>query len=391
VNRSAQRNLSRPKGSITIKEVAAQAEVSTATVSRVLTGLDGVGDAVRDRVLRAVAKLDYHPNRLARGLRAGQRKVIGVLIPDLQNPFFTGVVQGVEAVLYSAGFTLVLGHSDGLAERERTHLSVLRGEGAAGLILIPGNAAGANYESLRAWKIPVVAVDRVPNGLQVDLVGTNNHEGVKEAINHLLSHGYQSIALINGPAGFSVTQERLAGYQEALRDAGVAWRESMIIHSDFRQTGGQAAMNRLLDLPKPPRAVLVANNLMTLGALQAMHERGMRIPEDVAVVGFDDMPWATSLRPPLTAVAQPASELGRTAAQLLLERLNDPQRLPRHVILRTRLTVRASCGTHLAARAETANALELRPPNCSYSNDRSRDEAPEGHGRSGSNAATKNR
>src|SRR5262249_39543481 len=149
--------------------------------------------------------LDYHPNRLARDLRAGLRKVIGVIIPDLQNPFFPEVVHGVEAVLYTAGYTLVLGHSDGLAEREQTHLAILRGEGAAGLILIPDNGSKANYASLRAWDIPLVAVDRVPKDLQVDLVKTDNQEGIRQAVSHLLSHGYREIAFINGPEGLSVT------------------------------------------------------------------------------------------------------------------------------------------------------------------------------------------
>ena len=340
---------SNPRGSITIKEVAAEADVSTATVSRVLAGLNGVADEVRDRVSQAAAKLDYHPNRLASGLRLGHRKVIGVIIPDLQNPFFTGVVHGVEAALYSAGYTLLLAHSDGLAEREQEQLRVLRGEGIAGLIFMPGNQPGANYESIRTWAIPVVAIDRAPGELEVDLVCSNNREGMRQAVNHLLSLGYREIALLNGPEAINVTQERLGGYQDALRSAGIAVRESFIFHSDFRQQGGYAAMTRFLDMAKPPRAVVVANNLMTLGALQVIHERGIRIPEELAVVCFDDMPWATSLRPPLTAVAQPVEELGRTGAQVLLERLQDPKRLVRHVVLPTRLMIRASCGARTAA------------------------------------------
>jgi len=339
------------KAAVTIKDVAARAGVSTATVSRVLSGIEGAGSQHRRQVIQAVQDLDYHPNRLARGLRARQRKLIGVMIPDLQNPFFTGAARGVENVLCEAGYTLLLGHSDGLAEREQTHLGVLRGEGAAGLVLIPGNGPGASYELLRAWDIPVVAVDRAPAGLEVDLVTCANREGARQAVAHLLSLGHREIGLINGPEPFDVARERLAGYQEALSDSGVTVQAPLIVHSDFRQAGGFAAMNTLLDLPSPPRAVLIANNLMTLGALQAIHERGLRIPEDVAVVSFDDMPWAASLRPPITAVAQPAEELGRTAAQLLLERLQDPHRLVRRVILPTRLVIRASCGALPAERA----------------------------------------
>jgi LacI family transcriptional regulator len=342
----------RPARAVTITEVATQAGVSTASVSRVLAGSRFVGSRMRERVLATVAKLDYHPNRLARDLRVGLRKVIGVIIPDLQNPFFPEVVHGVEAVLYTAGYTLVLGHSGGLAERERTHLAVLRGEGVAGLILIPDSEREASYETLHSWDIPVVAVDRTPSGLKVDLVTSSNRVGAREATSHLLAHGYKTIALINGQKGVSVAQERLAGYQEALHAARVPLQEAFVIHSDFRQEGGRMAMCRLLDLPRPPRAALVANNLMALGALQAIHERGLRIPDEVAIVGFDDMPWATSLRPPLTAVAQPAEEIGRTAAQLLLERLRSPGRLPRRVVLPTRLIIRASCGAHAPTGVE---------------------------------------
>jgi len=344
-----------PLGKVTIKEVAADVGVSTATVSRVLAGKDSVAEAVRKRVLAAAAKLNYHPNRLARGLRLGQRKVIGVIIPDLRNPFFTGVAHGVEAVLYSAGYTLLLGHSDGQPEREQVQLGVLRGEGVAGLVFIAGNRPGANYEILRSWEIPLVAVDRSPGGLQVDLVCSNNRGGMRQAAAHLLSLGYKDTAIVTGPAGIDVAEERLGGYQDALRSAGIALRESFIIYSDFRQEGGYAAMSRLLDLPVLPRAVVVANNLMTLGALQAIEERKVRIPEDLALVAFDDMPWAAFLRPPLTAVAQSAEELGRTAAQLLLKRLDDPKRMVRQVVLPTQLMVRASCGAGAAVEVQ-------RPP-----------------------------
>jgi len=321
-------------------------------VSRVLAGMDGVKDKARERVKEAVAKLNYHPNRLARGLRVGHRNVIGVIIPDLQNPFFTGVLHGVEAALYGAGYTLQIGHSDGLAEREQEQLRLLRGEGIAGLVFMPGDLPGANYESIRTWEVPVVAIDRSPGGVEVDLVCANNREGMRQAVNHLLSLGQKEIAIINGPERINVAQERLGGYQDALRSAGIPVREPFIIHSDFRQQGGYEAMVRLLHSTKLPKAVVVANNLMTLGALQAIHERGLRIPEEIALVCFDDMPWATSLHPPLTAVAQPVEELGRTGGEVLLERLKDPKRLVRQVVLPTRLIVRASCGARTARATE---------------------------------------
>lgn len=337
-----------------MREVAAAADVSTATVSRVLTNASIVSKAARESVLRAIQELNYHPNRVARDLRSGLRKVVGVVIPDLTNPFLTEVVQGVENVLCQAGYSLVLGNSAGLADREQTHLSLLRGEGAAGLIIIPSNDPRANYQSLRSWDIPIVAVDRRPKDLEIDWVSTTNTQGAREATEHLLSHGYQEIGFINGPREVSVAQQRLAGYAAALAAAGIPARESLIIHSDFRQAGGRSSMHGLLRLPQPPRAVLVANNLMTLGVVQAIHEAGRRIPEDIAVFGFDDMPWAMSLRPPLSAVAQPAEEVGRAAAQMLLERLREPRRLVRQLVLPTRLVIRASCGLHNGPPADVA-------------------------------------
>jgi LacI family transcriptional regulator len=349
----------RADGTVTIKDVAAAARVSTATVSRVLAGLPGTGPRVRQRVLDTVKKLNYHPNRLARDLRAGMRKMIGVIIPDLQNPFLTGVVRGVESVLQQRGYSLILGNSDEQAEREQRHLAELRSEGAAGLILAPSDAPDANYGALQGWDIPIVAVDRMPRGLKVDLVCSANREGAREATSHLLGHGYDDIAIINGPVGVDVVEDRLAGFRDALAAAGLKLRQSFVIHSDFRQTGGRTAMQQLLDLPKRPQAVFVANNLMTLGALQAIHERGMDIPNDIALVGFDDMPWSTSLRPPLTAVAQPVEEIGRVAAELLLERLATPGQPARRIVLPTRLIVRASCGTHASAPA----LMEIKPDN----------------------------
>ncbi len=328
----------------TMKEVAERAGVSTATVSRVLAGRKGAGPTVRARVEQAVRDLDFQPNRLAAGLRARQRKVVGLIIPDLQNPFFTGVVAGLESVLCSAGYTLLLCHSDGLAEREEVHFGVLRGEGIAGLVLIPGNESEARYDVLRLWKVPVVAVDRSPRGLETDLVCVTNREGARMAVEHLLRLGHTGIALINGPRNLDVSQERLAGFRDALQAAGLTERKSFVAFGDFRQAGGYAAMNGLLKQTPHPRAVLIANNLMTLGALQAIHAAGLRIPGDVAVIGFDDMPWAATLLPPLTAVAQPAEELGRTAGRLLLDRIQDPGRMIRQVVLPTQLIIRASCG-----------------------------------------------
>jgi DNA-binding LacI/PurR family transcriptional regulator len=317
-------------------------------VSRAFASPESVSDELRARVLDAARALDYRPSRAARTLRGGTSQAIGVMIPDLQNPFFTDVVRGIDAVLQPAGYTLLLANADESAVRERDILTMFRAEGVAGVIFVPINASKDHYRQLLAPPIQAVAVDRLPANIRVDLVTVDNAEGTRVGVAHLAAMGHQSIALLGGPSKHSTALERERGYHQALRAAGLATRLDLVFRSDFRESGGYAGIRALFALPHPPTAVFVANNLMTLGALRALHELGKRIPEDVALVGFDDMPWATSLNPALTAVAQPAQEIGSSAAELLLDRIATPDRSLRHVILQTKLIVRASSGAHAA-------------------------------------------
>lgn len=330
----------------TIKQVADLAGVSTATVSRVLDDSTGVSQELIDRVRDAVRTLDYHPNRAARNLRKRVAQTVGVVISDIQNPFFTSVVRGIEKVLVEADFNLLLCNSDEDPKREKVHLSTLRSEGVAGIILASARSDSDSYQQLLNSRTPLVGIDRIPEQLSMDVVSVTNTRGAFNAVSHLADFGHTRVALISGPRQLSTARQRLDGYEEAVRSRNLVNSADMIQFSDFRQTGGYTAMQNLLDLPEPPTAVLVANNLMTLGALQAIHERNLIIPDQIAVVGFDDMPWATSLQPPLTAVAQPTYELGISAAQLLLDRLRDPERPFRHVVLETQLMIRASSGSH---------------------------------------------
>ena len=304
---------------------------------------------MRELVTEAAQKLDYQPNRLARYLRIGLRKVIGVVIPDLQNPFLTSVVHGIEDVLCRERYSLCL--------RTRT---VWRN--ASKHIL---QCFGA--KKLRVWfsfrataPKPITNLSR-PGEFQWWLwierlaafrwtwcAATTRRRCVRRPGICCLTVTRKSASLTGRPKSAS-PRNVWPGTETALREASLTPRDCLVIHSDFRQEGGHAAMSRLLSLAKPPRAVLIANNLMALGALQAIHERGLQIPDEVAVLGFDDMPWATSLHPPLTAVAQPAEEIGRTAARRLLDRLKDPARMARQVILPATLVVRASCGVHSTA------------------------------------------
>ena len=337
----------RPNGradAATIKEVALRAGVSIATVSRAFANPEAVREQLRTRVYEAARALRYQPSRVARSLRAGTSQTIGVVIPDLQNPFFTAVVRGVEGVLQAAGFSLLLGNSDENPGREEELLTTLRAEGVAGIIFVPLNPKKSTYQQILDPRMPLVAVDRLPHQLKVDLVTVANAAGARMAVAHLIERGHRRIALLGGPSRHSTAVERERGYVAALRGASVAIRPDLIYRGDFREGGGYDGMRALLAVPHPPTAVFAANNLMTMGALRALHEKGRQIPGDMALVGFDDIPWATSLNPPLTTVAQPEAEIGRTAAELLLARINDPDRPVRHVVLEPALVVRASCG-----------------------------------------------
>lgn len=344
-------------GAPSIKRVAELAGVSIATVSRVFAAPEAVSDALRQRVEEAARALNYRPSRAARTLRVGTSQAVGVVIPDLENPFFTAVVRGIEVVLRAAGYTLLLANSDEDAAREREVMQTLRADGVAGIIFVPINAARDAYHEVLAPPLQVVAVDRSPTHFRPDLVTVDNVAGTRAGIEHLFALGHKEVALLGGPLRHSTAKERERGYHEALRAAGRAIRPELIYYGDFKEEGGYDGTKALMALPKRPTAIFVANNLMTLGAFRAIHEAGIGMPEEVAIVGFDDMPWATSLNPPLTAVSQPSHEIGSSAADLLLDRIARPERALRHVILDTSLVIRKSCGASLPrSRARAAAA-----------------------------------
>ena len=329
----------------TIRDVSRGAGVSTATVSRVLSGLGGASEATRRRIMSVVKELGYQPNRMARDLRSARSKVVGVVIPDLQNPFFTGIVSGIEEVLHEAGYTLFLVNSDGDLERERSELQTLRSERVCGVLLIPSQAHAPQYLDLAQSPMPVVAIDRVPEGLEIDCVTSANEEGAFQAVTQLIAAGYREIGMINGPDGFGVAKERSAGFYRALAVEGLVAEPDWVATGDFRSDSGYRATLQALGGDHRPRALFVGNFMMALGALRAIRELGLRIPEEVALISFDEMPWAAAMNPPLSTVVQPTRELGRTAAEMLLERLARPQRPARRIVLGTELMLRGSCGT----------------------------------------------
>ncbi len=331
----------------TIKRVADRAGVSIATVSRVFADPQAVSDTLRLRVQEAARALNYRPSRAARTLRVGTSQAVGVVIPDLENPFFTAVVRGIELVLQAAGYTLLLANSDEDTARERNILETLRAEGVAGIIFVPINAARDAYREVLAPPLQVVAVDRSPTNLRPDLVTVDNVEGTRRGVEHLLALGHRDVALLGGPSRHSTAKERERGYEEALRAAGRPIRPELVHYGDFREDGGYDGMRALLALAAPPDGGLRRQQPDDARRVPRPPRGRHPHPGELALVGFDDMPWATSLNPPLTAVSQPSQEIGSSAADLLLDRIARPDRPIRHLILETTLVVRASCGASL--------------------------------------------
>ncbi|MEU6505989.1 LacI family DNA-binding transcriptional regulator [Streptomyces sp. NPDC046942] len=347
----------------TINDVAHAAGVSPATVSRVLNG--GRVTAERaERVRRAAAELGFAPNRVARSLRMRRSSLVGLIIPDIGNPFFTALARGVEDAAQRTSFSVVLCNTDGNLDKERRYLDIAIAERMAGVIVAAASRSRTDVSALQSRGIPVVAVDRRPRGASVDAVLVDNEEGGAAATAHLLARGYRRVACITGPQGTSTAEERLAGYRRALQEflddgpgapAGEAdLLRDYIRHADFKVEGGHAAMADLLALPRRPDAVFAANNLMAVGVLQAVREAGLEPPE-IGVLSFGEVPWAPLVQPGLTTVQVPSYDLGRTAAGLLLDRIAGTEQPLRTVVLRSSLQIgRTTAGPHSGVARRTS-------------------------------------
>jgi LacI family transcriptional regulator len=315
----------------TIYEVAALAGVSAATVSRVFNGLNVSEE--KARLVREAAKtLSFTPSRTARTLRMQHSEVIALVIPDIENPFFTSLARGVEDVAQAAGFSVVLCNSDADAEKESKYLDIAISDNMAGVIIA---AAGENTDvsKLLERARPVVAVDRSLHAVDIDAVMVDNRAGGRAATSQLVQQGYRRIACITGPRDVETALERADGWREVVAANGATDLETLLTFSNFRVSGGREAMRALLELPEPPDAVFVTNNLMTVGALEVLAERSA-LPPSFGVAVFGDLPYAGFAPKGITVVHLPARHLGVTAARLLLERINGDTQPSRTVLLR---------------------------------------------------------
>lgn len=325
----------------TISDVARTAGVSTATVSRVLNSNPKVDPQLVAKVRAAIATLSYQPSNIARSLSTQRTQVWALIISDIRNPFFPEMVRGVENVARSAAYSLVLCNAEEDPETEASYFNLAVAERARGVILVPTNS-NADLSALIDRDVPVVTADRRLDSHDVDSVLVDNVRGAKQAVDHLIERGYRRIACITGPMGSTTGAERYAGYRRAHEEAGLNLSDSLVQTGSFNESDGHVAMRRLLSLHQRPDAVFTANNLMTIGALHAIDESGLIVPDDIGLVGFDDMSWSSLVRPPLTSVAQPSYELGAEAARLLLSRIEGYSGASRRVMLSPLLIVRGS-------------------------------------------------
>ena len=326
----------------TITDVAEEAGVSVSTVSRHLRG-----DRVRaaERIDRAVARLRYRPSPAAQSLKSGKTGAIALVVPDIANPFFAAVVRGAESITAQGGHTIFLANTDESDAREAEVVEDLLSR-VDGMLLAPASENNPNPQLLADAGVPTVLIDReAPSTGCFDAVLIDNYGGAESAVEHLLAIGHERIATIAGSVDSTPGRLRLEGYRASLAAHASELPPDFIQFGGFMEHGGYQSMMRLLALADPPTAVFVANNMMTIGALRAVKDIGVRIPDDLSVIGFDDHPFSEILDPPLTVIDRPMEQQGALAMRMLLSRMgNNSSRMARRVVLDTRLIERASCG-----------------------------------------------
>ncbi len=328
----------------TIYDVAERAGVAPVTVSRVLNNSGYASEATRQRVETAVAELGYTPNRLAQGLRSKQTQTLGLVVTDITNPFWTTVARGVEDAAHLEGFSVVLCNTDESESKQSQYVDLLLQKQVDGFVLVP---AGNDLKALlRIQKrgVPVVVVDRrVP--VPADSVRCDSETGAYHLTQHLLERGHRRIAALSGSRTVSTATDRVTGYRRALEDAGVPVDERLIFHRSFTQQAGYEMTTAVVEVSPRPTALFAVNNFIAIGAIRALRAAGLRVPEDMALVAFDDLPLTLIIEPFLTVASQPAYEMGQRATELLLSRLaGGGEENPVEIVLPTVLTVRSSSG-----------------------------------------------
>ncbi len=329
----------------TIADVARRAGVSPVTVSRVINGASNVRASTRQAVEQAIDDLHYVPSVVARSLRSKRTYALALVVPDITNPFWTTVARGVEDAAQSGSYSVLLCNTDESPAKQQRYLDMIVSQRVDGVIIAPYDSDAKNLTRLQERDIPTVVVDRRIQGWDVDSVYGDSTSGAFALANHLIGLGHSRIAMITGPYGTSTAEDRLEGYCMAIKAAGLPLDPTLVKRGEYRAESGLHLMQELLETPNPPTAVLTANNLIAMGAFESLRLNKLSVPQDIALVTFDDLPEISRFFPFFTVISQPAYEMGKEAAQLLLSRLDSGNLLePRCVILPTQLVARISCG-----------------------------------------------
>ncbi len=327
-------------GQVTIKDIARKANVSYATVSRALNGKRGVREETRRRILRIAAELAYTPNAIARGLVKRQTQTLGLVIPDITNPFYPEVARGIEEGAAAAGYSVFLCNTNWERRREAQYLSLLAEKRVDGVILAPVEESAWEIET--AVSTALVYVSTAPLDTRHSFVVIDNVRGGYLAAEHLIGAGYRSFGFVGSPEDPIAVGGRLEGFRQALQEHGLALPERFVQLGDFRQQTGYNIIRRMIAAGDCPRAVFAENDLLALGVIQGAREAGLRVPQELAVIGFDDIPFAGFPEVRLTTISQPKYEMGRRAVELLLGRISAPAQPSQRIFLEPQLVVRGS-------------------------------------------------
>ncbi len=335
----------------TVRDVARKVGVSAMTVSRVINGQPGVSQETRERIQAAIAELNYAPSKVAASLTSSKTELIGMIVPDVSNPFFAPIVRGAETAARKAGYRLLLCHSESDLRLERDYVADLVGHRVEGLIVAPvSDKSDQHLRPLVERGFPVVLLDRAIPGLNCDSVALDNVEGARRLVAHLIAVGHTRIGIVTDAKDVSTGRERLQGAREALEEAGIGYDESLVFHTTADQIGGYRAAQQVLALEERPTAIFAVNNMTAVGIMQVLRQEKLLVPDDMALVCFDDVEHLAVVAPFLTVLDQPGEMMARVATQLLLERIaGTAGKQARTVTFPGALIVRDSCGSKLGA------------------------------------------
>ncbi|MGN7356292.1 LacI family DNA-binding transcriptional regulator [Paenibacillus sp. SAF-054] len=332
---------------VTIYDIAAKANVSAMTVSKVINNTGRISEQTRKRVKKVMEELNYIPNSNARSLVLQQTQILSLLITDITNPFYTSLARGAEDSAKKLGYRLLFGNSDEDYDKEQDYVDMILSTRVDGVLFAPaGDHSLKHLEKLRAHNIPFVIMDRAVPGIESDIVSGDSKQGARNLVDYLIGLGHRRIALVNGSLDVSTARLRYQGYAEALQLHGIELDDQLVVHKSYRDYKDEDQLSRLLELTAPPTAIFAANNFLAVGVINALRERGLRVPEDMSVVCFDDLDLSSALDPFLTVAAQPAYQFGAMGIQLLVERIQGSA-VPdaRKVILPSELIIRSSAKT----------------------------------------------